>query len=55
MKTTIIFFLIILIIGAGGWIALVELAGWQTLWSGITSFSAACGIYYIYHRFIKNN
>ena len=49
-KTIGIFGLIFLLI-AGGWIALVELANFPTLWAGLLSFSVGAGITYLYQRF----
>lgn len=49
-KTIIIFFIIAALV-AGGWIALVELANFPTLWAGILSFSVGAGITYLYQRF----
>ena len=49
-KTIIVFFIIAVLI-AGGWIALVELANFPTLWAGLLSFSVGAGIAYLYQRF----
>ena len=49
-KTIIVFFLIVILI-AGGWIALVELAGFKTLWAAVLSISVGAAILYLYQRF----
>lgn len=49
-KTIIIFFLIAIVV-AGGWIALVELAGFKTLWAAVLSISVGAVILYLYQRF----
>ena len=49
-KTIIIFFLIVILI-AGGWIALVELAGMKILWAALLSISVGAGAFYLYQRF----
>lgn len=49
-KTIIIFFIIAALV-AGGWIALVELAGFKTLWAALLSISVGAGAFYLYQRF----
>ena len=50
-KTIIIFFLIAIVIAAGGWIALTELTTIQTGWCALISTSTAALIFYLYQRF----
>jgi len=49
-KTIIVFFLIVILI-ACGWIALVELAGFKTLWAAVLSISVGAATFYLYQRF----
>ena len=49
-RTIIVFFIISVLI-AGGWIALVELAGFKTLWAALLSISVGAGAFYLYQRF----
>ena len=49
-RTIIVFFIISVLI-AGGWIALVELAGMKTLWAALLSISVGAGAFYLYQRF----
>ncbi len=49
-KTIGIFGLIFLLI-AGGWIALVELANFPTLWAAVLSISVGAATFYLYQRF----
>ena len=49
-RTIIVFFIISVLI-AGGWIALVELAGMRTGWAALLSISVGAGAFYLYQRF----
>lgn len=50
-KTIIIFFIIAIVIAAGGWIALTELTTLHTGWCALISISTAALLFYLYQKF----
>lgn len=50
-KTIIIFFIIAIVVAAGGWIALTELTTLHAGWCALISTSTAALLFYLYQRF----